>query len=53
MNELLARLGWSQAFLSRHIEVDARTVGRWASGETEPPKLLIIYLTQCCDLIGV
>ena len=42
MNELLARLDWSQAQLARRLEVSERTVYSWCKGE--PPKSVMLYL---------
>ena len=50
MSELLDRLGWSQAYFSRHAGVSQRTVGVWLKTE---PELPMRYLRLCARLLNV
>ncbi len=46
----LTQLELSQAELARHIDVDPRTVRRWASGEQPVPKVVEELLKAWRDL---
>ena len=51
MGDLLDKLGWSQAYFAKRVGVTEQTVGRWVRGD--PPRLAVVYLEQCCRLLGV
>jgi len=50
MNELLARIGWSQAYFARHLGVSARTVARW---DKNPNPVAMKYLEFVVRMMGV
>lgn len=41
MDDLLVRIGWSRAQLSRRLEVSEKTVSRW---QYNTPTVVILYL---------
>ena len=51
MNELLARVGWSQRYFASRIGVDERTVGRWCNGKDN--SIAIAYLEMVSRVLGV
>ncbi len=42
MNELLERVGWSQAEFARRVGVTANTVSKWCKGQ--PSSVALAYL---------
>lgn len=52
MQELLDRIGWSQATFARHAGVSALTVNRWCRGRVDPPHLAMRYLELVARLVG-
>ena len=51
MIDLLARLGWSQAYLADRLGVSPKTVCGWAKGEA--PVYAMRYLELCARLLNV
>ena len=51
MKSLLERIGWSQAYLAKHLGVSERTVANWC--RKEPNKVAMKYLELICNLVGV
>ena len=51
MEQLLVKLGWSQAHFARVAGVSEKTVGNWVRGE--PPVLAMRYLELCARLLNV
>ncbi len=51
MNELLSRIGWSQAFFARHLGITEQTVGRWCKENPNP--VAMKYLELVVRMVGV
>jgi len=51
MRELLQRIGWSQAYFSRLIGRNEKTVCRWVNGDPDP--VAMKYLELVCRMVGV
>lgn len=48
--EVLAELGWTGAYLGRHIEVVKSTIYRWSTGENVVPAWGCAYLARMLEL---
>lgn len=48
--ELLKTTGLSQARLAEILEINPRTVNRWAVGKLPAPKAVSLYLTTLLEL---
>ena len=51
MDDLLVRVGWSQAFFARKLGVSSKTVGRWCKGKGGNEATA--YLEMVARLLGV
>lgn len=51
MQEMLDKLGWSQAYFAGRMGVSANTVSAWCNGE--PNQAAMVYLELVCRLLGV
>ena len=51
MQQLLDKLGWSQAFFANRAGVDVMTVNRWCNGKGRPG-LAMLYLKLVLRQIG-
>ena len=51
MEQLLVKLGWSQAYFARHMGVCEKTVSRWVRGDAPPWAMR--YLNLCVRLLNV
>ena len=50
MQDLLDRIGWSQAHFARMVEVSPKTVGVWCRGNPNP--VAMKYLELVARLVG-
>jgi len=46
MTELLAELGWSQAYFARKVGVSEKTVSRWCRGRADPVAMAYLELVK-------
>ncbi len=44
LRECMEKNGWTQAGLAKLLDMDERTVRRWASGETDIPHIVTLAL---------
>ena len=51
MQDLLDRMGWSQAYFAELVGVSPRTVANWCKGNPNP--VAMKYLELVCRLLGV